>query len=166
MVHEVIDCEITRRSVFRYEWIAVQCERGFRGRQDSAEVTVLFVEHLLHLLANHGMSECPIAGRHAPIVSMSWIVLEVQKLIERLAKTGTWPCEPVGQIGKTRNAAFERRFIADVQDHSCRDGGRGILPVAFLRAVLAGAHDHVGDILCIADITRREQPDLAKRIES
>ena len=43
VVHEVIDCEITRRGVFRYEWIAVECERGFRGGKDSAEVAVLFV---------------------------------------------------------------------------------------------------------------------------
>ena len=97
---------------------------------------------------------------------MSRIVLEVQQFIERLAKTGTWPREHVRQIGETRDAAFERRFIADVQDHSCRDGSRGILPVAFLRAVLAGTDDHVGDVLGVADITRREQTHLAQRIES
>src|SRR5579863_7838725 len=112
------------------------------------------------------MGECPIAGRHTPIVSMSRIVLEVQEFIERLAKTGTWAREPVRQIGETRNAPFERRFIADVQDHSCRDGSGGILPVAFLRAVLTGTDDHVGDVLGVAHITWREQTHLAQRIES
>ena len=165
MVHEVIDSEITRRSIFRYEWIAVERERGFGSGEDAAEVAVLLVEHLLHLLANDRMGECPIAGWHAPIVSVTRIVLEVQQFIERLAKTGTWSRESMRQIGETRNAAFERRFIADVQDHSCCDGCGGILPVAFLRAVLAGAHDHVGDVLRIADITRREQTHLAQKIE-
>src|SRR4029077_1886701 len=93
VVHEVIDREIARRSVFRYEWIAVERERGFRSREDAAEVAVLLVEHFLHLLANDGMGECPIASRHAPIVSMSRIVLEVQQFIERLAKAGAGPRE-------------------------------------------------------------------------
>ena len=110
------------------------------------------------------MSRSPV--RHAPVVRMSRIVLEVQQFFERLAKAGTGPREHVRQIGETRNAAFERGFIANVQDHSRRDGGGGILPVAFLRAVLAGAHDHVGDVLGVADITRREQTHLAQRIES
>ena len=93
-------------------------------------------------------------------------MLEVQQFIERLAKTGTWPREHVRKIGETGDAAFERRFIADVQDHSRRDGSGGILPVAFLRAVFAGAHDHVGDVLGVADVARREQPHFAQRIES
>ena len=134
MVHEVINCEIARRSVFRYQWIAVERKRGFRRREDATEVAVLLVEHLLHLLANDGMGECPITGWHAPIVNMSWIVLEVQKFIERLAKTGTWSRESMRQISEARHAAFERRFVADVQDHSRRDRSCGILPVAFLRA--------------------------------
>ena len=97
---------------------------------------------------------------------MSRIVLEVQQFLERLAKAGTGPREHVRQIGETGDAAFERRFIADVQDHSRRDGSGGILPVAFLRAVLAGADDHVGDVLGVADVARREQTHLAQRIES
>ena len=97
---------------------------------------------------------------------MSRIVLEVQQLFERVAKAGTGPREYVRQVGEAGYAAFERSFVADVQDHSRGDGRGGILPVALLRAVLAGAHDHVGDVLGVADIARREQPHLAQRIES
>src|SRR5476649_274589 len=97
---------------------------------------------------------------------MPRIVLKVQKLVERLAKTGTGPRENVRQVGEAGNAAFERRFVADVQNHSRRDGRSGILPVALLRAVLASADDHVRDILGVAHIARREDPHLAQRIES
>ena len=97
---------------------------------------------------------------------MSRIVLEVQKFIEGLAKAGTRPGEHVRQIGETRDAPFERRFIANVQDHSRRDGSCGILPVALLRAVLTGTDDHVGDILGVAHVTWREETHLAQRIES
>src|SRR5471030_2649344 len=97
---------------------------------------------------------------------MPMIVLEVQQLVERLAKAGTGSREYVREIGETGNAAFERRFVADVQNHSRRNGRGGILPVALLRAVLASADDHVGDILGVAHIARREDPHLAQRIES
>src|SRR5476649_1128039 len=97
---------------------------------------------------------------------MPRIVLEVQQLVERLAKAGTGSREYVREIGETGNAAFERRFVADVQNHSRRNGRGGILPVALLRAVLAGADYHVRDILGIAHIARREDPYLAQRIES
>src|ERR1019366_5974101 len=97
---------------------------------------------------------------------MPRVVLEVQQLVERLAKAGTGSREYVRQIGEAGNAAFERRFVADVQNHSRRNGRRGILPVALLRAVLASADDHVRDILGVAHIARREDPHLAQRIES
>src|ERR1035441_10538395 len=97
---------------------------------------------------------------------MPRIVLEVQQLVERLAKAGTGSREYVRQIGEAGNAAFERRFVADVQNHSRRNGRGGILPVALLRAVLASANDHVRDILGVAYIARREDPHLAQRIES
>src|SRR5471032_2411783 len=97
---------------------------------------------------------------------MPRIVLEVQQLVERLAKTGTGPREYVRQICEAGNAAFERRFVADVQNHSRRNGRGGILPVALLGAVLASADDHVRDILGVAHIARREDPNLAQRIES
>src|SRR5471032_3194431 len=97
---------------------------------------------------------------------MPRIVLEVQQLVERLTKTGTGSREYVRQIGEAGNAAFERRFVTDVQNHSRRNGRGGILPVALLRAVLAGAANHVRDILGVAHITGREDPHLAQRIES
>src|SRR5471030_2265876 len=97
---------------------------------------------------------------------MPMIVLEVQQLVERLAKTGTGSREHVRQVGEAGNAAFERRFVADVENHSRRNGRGGILPVALLRAVLACADYHVRDILGVAHIARREDPHLAQRIES
>ena len=59
-----------------------------------------------------------------------------------------------------------RRLVADVQNHSGRDRSRCILPIALLRAVLAGAHDHVGDVLGIGDIARSEETNFGERIES
>ena len=96
----------------------------------------------------------------------SGVVLKVQQVGEGLAKTRTRSGEPVRQIGEARNATFERGSVAHVQDHSRRDGRRGILPIALLGAVFAGADDHVGDVLGVADITRSEQPHLAQWIES
>src|SRR5665213_806595 len=81
VVHQLVDSKVARRSIFRYKRIAIERERGFRSGEDAAEIAVLLVEHLLHLLANDGMGECPVASRHAPIVSMSRIVLEVQQFI-------------------------------------------------------------------------------------
>jgi hypothetical protein len=72
----------------------------------------------------------------------------------------------VGQVGETCNAVFKRGFVADMQDHSGCDRRGGILPVPFLRTILARAHYHVGDILGVAHIARREQPYLAQWIES
>ncbi len=40
------------------------------------------------------------------------------------------------------------------------------LPIAFLRAVFACTHNHVGDVLRVADIAWREQTHLAQRIEA
>jgi hypothetical protein len=100
-----------------------------------------------HLLANHGMREGWISVRHAPVVRASGVALKVQQGVEGLAKTRTGPREPVRQIGEARNAAFERGCVAHMQDQSRRDGRCGILPIAFLRTVLAGMDDHVGNLL-------------------
>ena len=156
MVHQVVDGEVAGRRVPGYQRIAIECERGFRRGEDAAKVAVLLVEHFLHLFANHGMSEGLIAGRHAPVVGVAGIVLKVQQFIQCLAKAGAGPREDVREIRETRDAAFECRRVTDVKDHSRRNGGCGILPVALLRAVLAGAHDHVGDVLGVAHIARRE----------
>ena len=53
-----------------------------------------------------------------------------------------------------------------MQNHAGRDGNGRILPVAFLRAVLAGADDHVGDVLRVGHIATGEQADFGKRIEA
>ena len=71
----------------------------------------------------------------------------------------------MGKIGERGDAAFERRLVADVQDHSGSDGSRGILPIALLRAVLAGADDHVGDVLGVAHIPRSEEANFGERIK-
>src|ERR1700716_3243501 len=65
VVHQLVDSEVARRGVFRYEWIAIECKRGLRSRENASEIAILLVEHLLHLLAHDGMGECPIASRHA-----------------------------------------------------------------------------------------------------
>src|SRR5471030_1688734 len=62
VVHQVIDGKVARRGVLRDKRIAIERERRLRGREDAAEVTVLFVEHFLYLLADHWMSERLIAG--------------------------------------------------------------------------------------------------------
>ena len=73
--------------------------------------------------------------------------------------------EDVRKVGERCDAAFERRLVADVEDHAGSDGSRGILPIALLRAVLAGTHDHVGDVLGIAHVPRSEEANFGERIE-
>src|SRR5471030_1993848 len=62
VVHQVVDGKVARRGVLCDKRIAVQGERRLRSREDAAEVAVLFVEHFLHLLANHWVSKRLIAA--------------------------------------------------------------------------------------------------------
>ena len=161
VVHEIVDREITCRGVLRDQRIAVERERGFGSGEDAAEIAILFVEHLLHLLRTTGWVRVrsPVGMRQS--CTMSRIVLEVQQSSSVSRKPRTGPCEDMRQIGETRDAAFERCFVADMQNHSRRDGRGGILPVAFLRAVFAGADDHVGDVLRVGHsrgVNRRTSP--------
>ena len=59
----------------------------------------------------------------------------------------------MGQIRKARSTPFERGSVAHMQYHPGGDARRRVLPIAFLRAVLSGADNHVGNVLGVADIT-------------
>src|SRR5258707_13727841 len=53
-----------------------------------------------------------------------------------------------------------------MQDHPRSDGRSGVLPVAFLRAVFAGANEHVRNVLRVGNIAVAEQADFRQRIKS
>ena len=53
-----------------------------------------------------------------------------------------------------------------MQNHPGGDGRRGILPVAFLRAIFPGAHKHVRNVLRIRNIAMREEADLGQWVET
>lgn len=53
-----------------------------------------------------------------------------------------------------------------MQNHARGDGGRGVLPITFLWAVFASSDDHISDVLCIGNISRRKQSDFAEWIKS
>src|ERR1039458_5056241 len=43
VVHQFVDSEVARRSVFCHEWIAIERKRGFCSGEDAAEVASLLV---------------------------------------------------------------------------------------------------------------------------
>src|SRR3954454_1131523 len=53
-----------------------------------------------------------------------------------------------------------------MQDHPGGDGCRGILPVALLGTILAGAHNHVRDVLRIRHVAWGAYADLGQRVEA
>jgi hypothetical protein len=108
VVHEVVDGEIARRGILRNERIAVERESGFRRGKNAAEVAILLLQHLLRLFPNDGMGERSVASRHAPVVYIPRIVLEVQQFLERLAEAGAGARKHVRQIDETGHVAFER----------------------------------------------------------
>ena len=68
MVHQVVDGEVARRGVLRDQRIAVERQRCLGSGEDAAEVLVLLVEHLLHLLPDDRVRRCPSPVRHPPVV--------------------------------------------------------------------------------------------------
>ena len=91
---------------------------------------------------------------------------EVEHLLQCFPEIRARSREDVRQIRETCDSTFERRLVADVQNHSGSDRSGSILPITLLRAVLAGADDHVGDVLGVGDVARSEEPNLGQRIES
>src|SRR5260370_33630498 len=53
-----------------------------------------------------------------------------------------------------------------MENHAGGYGGGGFLPVALLRTVLAGADDHVGDVLGIGHIARRADANFGQRVDA
>ena len=94
------------------------------------------------------------------------VVDEIEQIVKRLPKPGTGSCEDVGKVAQTGHSFGRRSGIADMQDHSGCDRCRSVLPVTLLRRVLAGANDHVGDILGVRYIARSEEPDLLQRVKT
>src|SRR5262252_9361473 len=106
-----------------------------------------------------------VTSRHSPSVRIVGIVWAIEEFLQRFPKVRARFRKDIGKIGERCDATFERRLVADVQDHSGTDGSRGILPIALLRAVLAGTDDHVGDILGVAHVTWSEEADFGERIK-
>src|SRR5262245_3399088 len=53
-----------------------------------------------------------------------------------------------------------------MKDHSSRDARSSILTIQFLVAVFTRSNAHVGDILRIGNVSRREQAEFRQRIEA
>ena len=149
VTNQITDGEVTGRGVPGYQGIAVNRQRRLRRRKHSTEILVLFVEHLLHFFPNRWMSAGRASIGHLPVVLAFNVVDEVEQVVKGLAEAGPRPREHVGQIAQTGDSFGCRGGIANMQDHAGRDRRCGVLPVTFLRRILAGAHDHVGDVLCV-----------------
>ena len=104
-------------------------------------------------------------GRH-PVMGSLGIVGEVFQFVQgvskALARLGECGCE----VAETCFASCGGCGVADVEDHSGCDGGRGVLPVALHRTILAGADNHVGDVLCVGYVAGRADAHLGQRVES
>ena len=107
------------------------------------------------------------ASGHSPLVLVFRIVRVIEEFpFEGFAEAASWTRERVRQIGQTRDAALGGGCIAGVQNHASRDGNGRVLPVALLRTVLTGAHDHVRDVLCVGNVAIGVQTDFGKGIEA
>src|SRR3954453_1717405 len=53
-----------------------------------------------------------------------------------------------------------------MKNHSGCDRRGSILPIPFLRAIFTSSDDHVGDVLCVRHIARREQTNFSERVEA
>ena len=89
----------------------------------------------------------------------------IEEFLQRFPEVRSRFRKDMGKIGERRDATFKRRLLTDMQDHSGSDGSCGILPIALLRAILAGAHDHVGDVLGVAHVPWGEEANFGERIK-
>ena len=154
VIHKVVDAEVARRRVSRNQWVTVERQRSLRSRKYSAEVAFLFIQHLLHLFADHRVCERLSARGHLPSMRVSRIVFGVEEFAQRVAEAAAGSGENVSEVGEAGDTLFESCLVTDMRNHSrCYRGG-GILLVPFLWAVFAGSDDHVGDILRVTDIAR------------
>src|SRR5579884_960663 len=92
------------------------------------------------------MRHCPLASRHPPSTTAFRIVLGVEQFSERIPKARTRSCKDMREISKRSDTPLTCRRITDMQNHPGCDGSCCILPVAFLRTILAGSDNHVCDV--------------------
>src|SRR6185312_12045666 len=100
------------------------------------------------------MRDCPLTSRHPPATAAFRIVLSIEQFSKGIPEVRARSCKHMGKVGETCDTPLASCRIADMQNHACRDGSCGILPIALLRAIFASSDDHVRDILCIGNISR------------
>ncbi len=157
--------EIAGGSVPRNQRIAVQRQRGLCSRKHTGEILVFLVEHLPNLLPHdrvrRGWSPSAVCHRW-------WIRDRVESSpVQSRCRGKLEPGRVKTAARSARQAlALRRCCVANMQDHPGCDRCGGILPVAFLGAIFAGAHDHVRDVLRIRNVARGADADFGKRVEA
>src|SRR5207248_4843617 len=125
---EVLNCKVAGRSRAAHKWIAIEGQCCFRRGQDAGEILVLLVEHFLNFLFHDGMSARWFAGRKPPVMGVVFVVWIVEKFAKGLAECEARACEEAGKQTERRPLPIDRRGVAHMKNHPCRDGGCGILP--------------------------------------
>src|SRR5580692_6188340 len=86
VIDEIGYGEIAGGRILGNQGIAEQRKRCFGRAEDAAKIPLLFVEHLLCLLPDHGVRRGPLPGGHVPTMLVSGIVRKVEQFGEGIAE--------------------------------------------------------------------------------
>src|SRR5260370_28225717 len=164
-IDEIVDPEITRGGVANDQRITVKSQRRLCSGEHAAEILVRLVEYLQNLLRHSWVRRGWLAIRRTPPQLVLGIVREILQLGKRFFETHVGVGEDAGKVGKTCGFSRLRGSIANMQHHARTDRNCRVLPVAFLRALLAGSDYHVGNVLGIGYIPLGEDADFGQRVE-
>src|ERR1700724_2601879 len=101
-----------------------------------------------------------------PTVCVFLVVCVGEQLCEGFAEVETGSSKDAGELAERCLPSLECGGIAHMENHAGGNRRGGVLPVAFLRTVFSGTHEHIRHVLSVRNIAVRKEANLGEWIKS